>query len=365
MLRPWDEWIRINRLWDGFEPALAEAVGEYVRDKDHTVYSSDKFAKMFLVPRLQEIVERKGPSAFADDEVDNFIETMRVSASTIVPFLGCGKVIIRPDLRLVERLTNTCLSVPTDMVRPPFDAVFIDLAGAGFTLGSINMKISGAYIQFDYETCLFDGEKLVRVSSQERCLRVVGVTVRDGDKMGTLSAPAIFPSDKLFEDEAGNLVEKYYDNPGQDAYYDAVRIARPTKDTMSEFVPLMRVCCGLCLYMSHPELGKLAVPKMFSGLPDVLRDLGKNRNNAKVESFLRGRGESVIKVNSEKRSSTSDGDGGSGASPASHWRRGHWHLYWTGPGRTIPRANWVKPIWVNAKAVADDAVVAPKQYVVE
>ena len=31
-----------------------------------------------------------------------------------------------------------------------------------------------------------------------------------------------------------------------------------------------------------------------------------------------------------------------------HMRRAHWHLYWTGQGRTIPRVKWISPIFVNA-----------------
>ena len=27
----------------------------------------------------------------------------------------------------------------------------------------------------------------------------------------------------------------------------------------------------------------------------------------------------------------------------SYWRKGHWHLYWTGKGRTIPKMNWIAP----------------------
>jgi hypothetical protein len=37
---------------------------------------------------------------------------------------------------------------------------------------------------------------------------------------------------------------------------------------------------------------------------------------------------------------------GVGVSP--HWRRGHFHTYWTGPGRTIPQLKWVRPVIVNA-----------------
>lgn len=31
-----------------------------------------------------------------------------------------------------------------------------------------------------------------------------------------------------------------------------------------------------------------------------------------------------------------------------HVRKAHWHLYWTGPGRTIPKVNWIAPCLINA-----------------
>ena len=38
---------------------------------------------------------------------------------------------------------------------------------------------------------------------------------------------------------------------------------------------------------------------------------------------------------------------GSHASPRPHMRRAHWHLYWTGTGRTVPRVKWIAPVFVN------------------
>lgn len=37
----------------------------------------------------------------------------------------------------------------------------------------------------------------------------------------------------------------------------------------------------------------------------------------------------------------------SGRKQATHRRRGHFHLYWTGKGRTIPQIKFVEPYWVN------------------
>ena len=36
------------------------------------------------------------------------------------------------------------------------------------------------------------------------------------------------------------------------------------------------------------------------------------------------------------------------ASPATHWRRGHWHKYKVGQGRKEEKLNWIEPILVNS-----------------
>jgi hypothetical protein len=38
---------------------------------------------------------------------------------------------------------------------------------------------------------------------------------------------------------------------------------------------------------------------------------------------------------------------GTGARQPPHRRRGHFHTYWTGPGRKVPKVNWVAPYWVS------------------
>lgn len=39
---------------------------------------------------------------------------------------------------------------------------------------------------------------------------------------------------------------------------------------------------------------------------------------------------------------------GTGSRKRPHIRRAHWHLYWTGQGRTVPRVKWISPMFINA-----------------
>lgn len=54
-----------------------------------------------------------------------------------------------------------------------------------------------------------------------------------------------------------------------------------------------------------------------------------------------------------QESNPSASSGGGGRPPRPHVRRAHWHLYWTGKGRAVPRLNWVAPTLVNASSPAD------------
>lgn len=49
----------------------------------------------------------------------------------------------------------------------------------------------------------------------------------------------------------------------------------------------------------------------------------------------------------QRKASDDDGEGGTGSPRRPHMRRAHWHLYWTGSGRTVPRVKWLAPIFVG------------------
>lgn len=45
---------------------------------------------------------------------------------------------------------------------------------------------------------------------------------------------------------------------------------------------------------------------------------------------------------------------GTGARQPPHRRRGHFHTYWTGPGRKVPKVNWIAPYWVSQDLLGDE-----------
>ncbi len=53
---------------------------------------------------------------------------------------------------------------------------------------------------------------------------------------------------------------------------------------------------------------------------------------------------------------------GTGVRQPPHQRRGHFRTYWTGPGRQVPRVNWVAPYWVSQDLL--DGEAGPRDVVV-
>lgn len=56
-------------------------------------------------------------------------------------------------------------------------------------------------------------------------------------------------------------------------------------------------------------------------------------------------------------SSTSDNGGAARKRPIAHMRRAHWHLFWTGPGRKVPKVRWVSAFQAGGHEESKNAVV--------
>ena len=79
----------------------------------------------------------------------------------------------------------------------------------------------------------------------------------------------------------------------------------------------------------------------------------KSRNKSGVEvvrGVVGGRFAAAYRI---WHKAQTESDAGNHAGPRPHLRQGHWHLYWTGKGRTTPKMNFVHPCLVNADEVGD------------
>ena len=60
---------------------------------------------------------------------------------------------------------------------------------------------------------------------------------------------------------------------------------------------------------------------------------------------------------SNSASSTSGNGGAARKRPIAHMRRAHWHLFWTGPGRKVPKVRWVSAFQAGGHEESKNAVV--------
>jgi len=355
MRRPWVPWLQALASWPGVIEAFDKAVMKYPQNR--TRFSPDEFVYLDFLPPYTQYWRAGGLSEpQIVDKAKEVMTQISVLLSAVVPFFAYGKVIIKPTADLIHQLANTVLTVPLSMVKPPFDSVYINLTEAGIMIrGEV---VDGAYFYYDWGK--FD---VADITTEPPTLKhrpdLVGLRIvlslrnpHGPDAM--VSLPSFEKSDELVETEAEKL--------GKVVVHDMSNLNKPENDNIKDLFKFARICCGLCLYMSHPDLLANVSTKFHHQRDQALRDMKKERFTEAVKAHIHGHAESVIKVTcakapSEKRA---DGDSAPGSSVASHWRRGHWHLYWTGPGKTIPRANWIQPILVNPEKMTGK--VKPKTY---
>lgn len=361
-MRPWERDLALLITLPEGRPVLEAAIVEYV--KDPVEYKPVKVVRDFLASLLStrpDLLLRVG-----GEDVKMIRHELLMTASTLIPFFGCGKVVIRPDLQLSRRLMETALPVPSKLVYPPFNCVYIDLAELNIQSLSdadeaLPKRLYGAYVWRsekaweDRSGEYFEASEGEELKYKTPTLRVKfvlegPVELRNQNHDGTLepfsylAMPWLSQDDQLIEDGITGLWSFCQPN---------------CQEMAKESVPWMRLCLGLFLYMSHPDLQKNVVPKMHHNHDRMMRDLRKGVIGDDMRGLINGKAGSVIKVKYGK-SGHSGGSGGTGISPLAHWRRGHWHLYWTGPGKTIPRANWLEPILVNPEKIVGET--KPKVY---
>ena len=108
-----------------------------------------------------------------------------------------------------------------------------------------------------------------------------------------------------------------------------------------------RTQLGILMYLTHGEdIEEERILRKGSSKKNRNRDA----NLEVVRGVVGGKFASALK----RWQKTKEGGGdGTHASPRPHCRAGHWHLYWTGKGRTIPRVQFLHPCLVNADSVGD------------
>lgn len=103
----------------------------------------------------------------------------------------------------------------------------------------------------------------------------------------------------------------------------------------------------------------------FSRTADVPRRRGRGAvktagypDRVEVGSYIGG----VIRMGrkaAEGPEADEIGPSGSGSPKRPHMRRAHWHLYWSGEGRKVPRVKWISPVFIHGEGREPPTVIHP------
>lgn len=86
---------------------------------------------------------------------------------------------------------------------------------------------------------------------------------------------------------------------------------------------------------------------------------GKRERNKPRQTVIRGEvgGKFVTALKKYEKQQESEFESRPHGSPKPHIRSGHFHLYWTGKGRTVPKVQFLHPCLVNADSVGPDVEI--------
>jgi len=108
----------------------------------------------------------------------------------------------------------------------------------------------------------------------------------------------------------------------------------------------MHFALSLLLYISGGDSSYREVSPVVSG---------KRARNKQPLTVIRGEvgGRFVSALKKWEKDRNTEHQNRPHGSPRPHLRAGHFHLYWTGKGRTIPKVQFLHPCLVNADSVGD------------
>ena len=106
-------------------------------------------------------------------------------------------------------------------------------------------------------------------------------------------------------------------------------------------VLLAKVATAIVLYLASPE------PDIESVVPEKYRHSQWRKGAGTLPDTYRV-GWHVGAALRRAREGHGGEYGTSGKRVRPHMRKAHWHLYWTGVGRSVPQMRWVAPVAVNA-----------------
>jgi hypothetical protein len=207
---------------------------------------------------------------------------------------------------LLHHLPEWCVYIETPEDMSPADDRALGTVLNGFF----------AHLEFDVNTARTELRLLLDVTSKE------------GDVL--LPMPIHLTRETLAEciDAAYEETNKQANGLAKDILPDATRSA-------AEVAPLLSLLLYLCA--NDPDIaGRKPDTPQPKKTKKGIRFFPAPRMSVREVGFNLGK---KIRYAAE----TTD----SGPAKAAHIRKAHWHLYWTGKGRTVPKIKWISPILVG------------------
>ena len=243
------------------------------------------------------------------------------------------KGVYRFDPDLFEALTDTPIdgAIPSDVLhRLPEWCVYIETRRAGWSFDG--RPIHGFFSHFEHDAN--DGSEELRVlfdCTTDDLLTVITHLVPGG----------------TLQDGITRSTDLAWENARKMGLPDS--IGHQFHQQMAQTGPLLAKCLSLLLYLcsDHPDYDGDRTPT----IPGERTTKKGVRQQAPcgVTEWNVG-----VRVGAALRSAqprTAEPGGDQHASPRPHFRRAHWHTYWTGKGRTIPALRWIAPTIVGGDGV--------------
>lgn len=224
------------------------------------------------------------------------------------------------------------------LLRLPSWCVYLETPGLSFS----GIPIIGVYAHLDQN--VQDGHRELRLllDSQHGDLHLLPIPLRLGH--GSLLAAVT-----ATHDVAWNRAMSDY--PDKLACFEHVDPSQDARDLAPILSLLLYLCADEADYVSPPRPRFVSTQKQGRILitPEQVRewDVG-----VRVGASLR-------QAHLEAHSNTDTESELQHAHPRPHWRRAHWHTYWTGPlsGERIARLKWIPPILVGLDGQALPSVI--------
>lgn len=267
----------------------------------------------------------------------------QATVETVVDFgrlaaLGAWRItqgIYRFDPDLYAALTDTPLSgdLPDELLyRLPEWGVYLETPGLSFD----DRPLLGVYAHLDHAP--HDGHTELRlVLDSESDLRLFPVPVRlgQGSLQNAVQAISTIAHEKM-ERHFPEKQEGFADTRTQDA--------QDARDLAPILSLLLYLCADEADYERPPRPRTVRTQKHGRLMPPP--------ENVRVWPVGERLGAALRQARETPPSTSGDSSSTERARPRPHWRRAHWHTFWTGAkdGERRPRMNWLPPIAVKVDA---------------